>query len=345
MINLAKHFIKIFLTNLDLSKLNKVLIIRLSSLGDILLTTPFIRSLKNQYPKIEIDFILREEYSDLLKLNPHLSKVYHYNRTEKDNFSILAEIKKTNYDLIIDLQNNLRSKKVFSDNNPQILRFSKNSWKKFLLVNFKINKLQDEPQIPDRYANTIPNFRLDDKGLELFTDKITDTRLINKNNLIGLCPGARHYTKRWLKEYFIELGNKLTKAGYTIVLLGGKIDKELCAEIAKEIPGSIDESNSDDILQIAADMKMCNAVVCNDSGLMHTASAVGTKVIAIFGSTVKEFGFTPYNCRNLILENNSLTCRPCSHIGRSSCPKKHFDCMKLIKPDFVFEKVISLIST
>jgi ADP-heptose:LPS heptosyltransferase len=91
-------------------------------------------------------------------------------------------------------------------------------------------------------------------------------------------------------------------------------------------------------------MKLCKAIVCNDSGLMHTASATGTKVIALFGSTVKEFGFAPYNCSNLILENNSLTCRPCSHIGRIDCPKKHFDCMKSIKPEFVFEKLISFLT-
>lgn len=168
--------------------------------------------------------------------------------------------------------------------------------------------------------------------------------LIGKNNLIGFCPGARHYTKRWPKEYFIELGNKLTSAGFTIALFGGKIDKVLCAEISNKIAGSINLSNDDDILQIAADMKLCKAVVCNDSGLMHTGSAVGTKVIAIFGSTLKDFGFTPYNCKNLILENNSLTCRPCSHIGKNKCPKEHFNCMKLIFPEFVFEKMISLIT-
>ncbi|MBK7631336.1 MAG: glycosyltransferase family 9 protein [Ignavibacteriales bacterium] len=332
------------MTDVELSKLKKVLIIRLSSLGDILLTTPFIRSLKNQYPKIEIDFILREEYSDLIKLNPHLNKVYPYSRIEKDNLATLAELRKIDYDLVIDLQNNLRSKKIFPSKSTQIERFSKNSWKKFLLVNFKINKLKNEPQIPVRYANTISGFKLDDKGLELTTDKSIDSKLINKNNLIGFCPGARHYTKRWLKEYFIELGNKLTETGYTIVLFGGKIDKELCADICGKIPNSIDLSNFDDILQTAADMNMCKAVVCNDSGLMHTASAVGTKVIVIFGSTVEEFGFTPYNCQDLILENNSLTCRPCSHIGRSSCPKKHFDCIKLITPDFVLEKVAHFIS-
>ena len=88
-------------------------------------------------------------------------------------------------------------------------------------------------------------------------------------------------------------------------------------------------------------MKLCKAIICNDSGLMHVASAVNTNVVAIFGSTVKEFGFTPYKCKNLILENNSLTCRPCSHIGRNDCPKKHFNCMNSIKPEFVLKNILS----
>jgi heptosyltransferase-2 len=331
------------LTDLDLSKLSRILIIRLSSLGDILLTTPLIRSIKNQFPKIDIDFILREEYSDILKLNPYLNRIIKFTRDEEKNTGLLNLINNDNYDLIIDLQNNLRSKKIVSKFNAQSLIFSKSNWKKFLLVNFKINKLKDEPQIPIRYSQTIPDLKLDKKGLDLLTTNSVDNRIIGKTNLIGFCPGARHFTKRWPKEYFIELGNKLTQAGYLIVLFGGKIDKELCAEISTMIPGSVDLSNFDDILQTAADMKLCKVIVCNDSGLMHTASATETKVITIFGSSVKEFGFTPYNCDNLILENNSLTCRPCSHIGKSRCPKKHFNCMKAINPSFVFEKVVSFI--
>jgi heptosyltransferase-2 len=332
------------LTIEELLKLKKILIIRLSSLGDILLTTPFIRSIKNQFSKIEIDFVLREQYSDVLKLNPYVNKVFSFSRIEKDNFEKFKENKYSKYDLVIDLQNNLRSKKLVSEIKTQSVCFSKNSFNKFLLVNFKINNLKDAPQIPVRYAQTIPGFQLDEKGLDLFTDKGPSAELNQKENLIGFCPGARHFTKRWLIEYYIELGKKLTTNGYIIVLFGGRIDLDICAAVAKEIPGAINLSNNDDILQTTADMKLCKAVVCNDSALMHTASAVGTKVITIFGSSVKEFGFTPYNCTNLILENNLLTCRPCSHIGRSSCPKKHFDCMQLIKPQFVFEKVISFIT-
>lgn len=333
------------MTTAELSKLNKILIIRLSSLGDILLTTPFIRAIKSQFPDIKIDMLLREEYADVVKLNLYLNKKFLFKKDDKSNNVLIEQLENTNYELVIDLQNNLRSKKVVSSLKTKSVKFDKRSFDKFLLVNFKINKLKEALQIPVRYSNTIQNLKLDKGGLDLFTDKSANEELIGNNSLIGFCPGARHFTKRWLKEYFIELGNKITKNGYTIVLFGGRIDKEICEEINKAIPGSINLANDDDLLQTVADMKLCKVVVCNDSGLMHTATATGTKVIAIFGSTVKEFGFAPYNCNNLILENNSLTCRPCSHIGRSNCPKKHFDCIKSIKPDFVFEKIQSIIST
>jgi len=327
------------LTVEELSKLNRILIIRLSSLGDILLTTPFLRAIKTQFPHIKIDMLIREEYADVIKLNPYISNKFLFKKNGKSNNALLEQLRSNNYELIIDLQNNLRSKKVVSSLKTKSVKFDKRSFDKFLLVNFKINKLKEAPQIPVRYSNTIQNLKLDNQGLDLFTDKSANAELNGKNNLIGFCPGARHFTKRWPKEYFIELGNRLTQDGYTIVLFGGKIDKEICTELVDKISGAINLSNNDELLQTAADMKLCKAVVCNDSGLMHTASAAGTKVITIFGSTVKEFGFTPYNCSNLILENNSLTCRPCSHIGRSDCPKKHFDCMKSINPDFVFAKV------
>lgn len=333
------------MTNAELSKLNKILIIRLSSLGDILLSTPFIRAIKSQFPDIKIDMLLREEYADVVKINPYLNKKFLFKKDDKSNNVLIEQLKNTNYELVIDLQNNLRSKKIVSSLKTTSVKFDKRSFDKFLLVNFKINKLKEAPQIPVRYSNTIQDLKLDKGGLDLFTDKSANEELIGNNSLIGFCPGARHFTKRWLKEYFVELGNKLTQDGYTIVLFGGRIDKEICEEINKAIPGSINLANDDDLLQTVADMKLCKVVVCNDSGLMHTATATGTKVIAIFGSTVKEFGFAPYNCNNLILENNSLTCRPCSHIGRSNCPKKHFDCMKSIKPGFVFEKIQSIIST
>ncbi|MCU0342470.1 MAG: glycosyltransferase family 9 protein [Ignavibacterium sp.] len=323
----------------EILKLKKILIIRLSSLGDILLTTPLIRSIKTQFPDVKIDMLIREEYADVIKLNPYLNSKLFFKKKEEENNRLIEQLKNNQYGLVLDLQNNFRSNKIASSLKTTKIKFNKRSIDKFLLVKFKINRLRKAPQIPVRYSNAIQNFRLDEKGLDLFTDKPANTVLMSKNNLIGFCPGARHYTKRWPKEYFIELGNKLSQNGFAIILFGGRIDKDICEELHKAISNSINLSNDDDLLQTATDMKLCKVIVCNDSGLMHTASAMNTKVMAIFGSTVKEFGFAPYNCANLILEYNSLTCRPCSHIGRSECPKKHFECMKSIKPEFAFERL------
>jgi heptosyltransferase-2 len=207
------------------------------------------------------------------------------------------------------------------------------------LVLLKINLLKDAPQIPVRYASVVDNFVLDDKGPELFTDKSPNPKIQNINKLIGLCPGSKHFTKMWPEEYFVQLGKTLEKNGYNVVLFGGSDDKPICERISSELSSAINLSNDNNILQTAADMKMCDVIYCNDSGLMHTATAVGIPVIAFYGSTVKEFGFTPYKAKNLILENNYLSCRPCTHIGRNSCPKKHFKCMKEISSQLAFEQL------
>lgn len=321
----------------------KILVVRLSSLGDILLTTPLIRSLKKINPKLEIHFVLREEYKDVLLHNPFISKLITLKR-EDSNSTKKEILSKNNYDFVIDLQNNLRSRYLTNSLVCPKVRFRKLSWQKFLLVKFKINKLSDALPIPERYASVIDDLNLDREGLDLFANKKSSESLNGLTNLIGFCPGSRHYTKMWPKEYYIELGKKSIGNGFNIVLFGGNDDKEICTEISSSLSKCVNLCNDNDILQTAADMKMCKTIVCNDSGLMHTACAVKVPIIAIFGSTVKEFGFTPYRSINLILENKSLTCRPCSHIGRSNCPKKHFKCMKEITPEMVNNSLIQLLN-
>ncbi len=321
----------------------KILVVRLSSLGDILLTTPLIRTLKNTNPKLEIHFLLRKEYQDVLINNPYISKLITFNRDGSSSTTkgILSQNK---YDFVIDLQNNLRSRALTNSLNCPKVRFKKLSWQKFLLVNFKINKLSETPPIPERYASVIDDLKLDEEGLDLFTNKKPSESLAGLTNLIGFCPGSRHYTKMWSKEYYIELGKKLIDNGFNVALFGGKDDKNICNEISSSLSKCINLYNENDILQTAVDMKMCRAIICNDSGLMHTACAVKVPVIAIFGSTVKEFGFIPYRSKNLILENKSLTCRPCSHIGRSNCPKKHFKCMMEITPEIFYNSLVQFIN-
>ena len=329
---------------MNLSKLKKVLIIRLSSLGDILLSTPFIRAIKVKYPQIEIDFLLRERYKDTLVQNPYLTNIYEY--PNNNELSGLTEkLKDQIYDLILDLQNNFRSEKINSLLKVPKMKFKKRDLEKMLLVHLKINRLKNTPPIPVRYSKILDEVQLDNNGLDLFTNKEPSTLFKDNQKYIGFCPGSRHFTKMWPREYYVQLGNILKNKSYNIVLFGGKDDKDICQEISSLIQDSINLSNNDDILQTAADMKKCKAVVCNDSGLMHTACAEKIPVLAFFGSTVKEFGFTPYMNKNTILENNSLSCRPCTHIGKSYCPKRHFKCMLELKPDIAFTKLNILLNS
>ena len=329
---------------MKLSNVKKLLIVRLSSLGDILLTSPLIRSIKKKYPQIEIDFVLREEFHNLLKLNPYIRNIYLYPKAKEKLKNLKKYIYKNNYDLVIDLQNNFLSRRLLKHFGGSVTRFKKKNLYKFLLVQFKINKLKDAPPIPVRYANVIENFELDDEGLDLITNNEPSKLLRENDNLIGLCPGSKHYTKMWPKDYFIQLGNLLMENNYKVLIFGGTEDIRLCEDIASNISSSVNLCNENDILQTAADMKMCRAIYCNDSGLMHTATAVKVPVMVFFGSTVGEFGFSPYYSKNLILENNNLSCRPCSHIGKSKCPKGHFKCMKEISPQMAFDNLEMLIN-
>jgi len=318
----------------DISQVKKILIIRLSSMGDILLTTPLIRSIKKQNSSVQIDFVIKEEFFELVKKNPHLTNIYTYSKESSKKKELLKLLKTNKYDLVMDLQNNNRSREIVLKLDRKTFQFRKNSLKKFILVHFKINRLKKSPQISVRYAKTA-GIDLDNEGLEIFTDNIADSRLELNEKYIGLCPGAKHFTKRWPKEYFIELGKKLESDGYRVVLFGGMNELEVTDEIVKQLSQPINLCDAS-ILQTAANMKMCKAVYTNDSGTMHLSCAVKVPVVAFFGSTVKEFGFYPYKTQNVVLEIENLPCRPCSHIGRKSCPLKHFKCMNEISPDLAF---------
>jgi heptosyltransferase-2 len=277
---------------------------------------------------------LKEEYFDLLKNNPYINEILLYSKETNNQPS-----NHSNYDLVIDLQNNLRSRKITSKLKVRKVRFKKYSFRKFLLVKTKINLMKNLPSIPKRYADTV-GFELDNDGLEIISYKQPNKKIIGLKNLVGICPGAKHFTKRYPIEYHKQLCKLLLENNFNVVLFGGKIDKNICTEISDELPQVINLQNEDDILQTVSDMQLCVAIICNDSGLMHVASSLNKKLIAIFGSTVKEFGFMPYNCKSsIIVENQNLNCRPCSHIGRSSCPKSHFRCMMELKPEAIFKQV------
>ena len=322
---------------MNLDHIKKILVVRFTSLGDILLTTPLLRSLKGQYPNIQIDFCILSGLEQTLQLNPYISELILYKKDDSTPALIQKKIHENSYDLIIDLQNNHRSHTLLHGLKSKTLQFNKRGWEKWLLVNLKINMMDGLPQIPTRYAQTIPKFKLDNGGLDFFLPDSIQPDIAKEDNYIGFCPVARHYTKMWPYDYFAELGEILSLHKFKVVLFGGKNDRSTCNLIASTIQGSVNLSNNNDLYRTAINMKECKAIVCNDSGLMHLASAMQVPVISIFGSTVPEFGFSPYKVKSEIIQYDQLKCRPCSHIGRDKCPQKHFHCMLRITPATVFQ--------
>jgi len=328
-------------------KHQKILIIRLSSIGDIVLSTPLIRVLRNKFPNSQIDFIIKKEFSELLKYNPNLTNLIEFNTENgfKELLRLKSQILKENYDLIIDIHNNLRSIFLRMFTGAHVVRINKRVFKRFLLVKFKINLYKNAIHVVDRYIETLSNFSIknDNQGLEIFVPEDTieiaknKINFSDKNLYIAIAPSAKHETKRWLPERFAQLGDKLAeKFKAKIILLGGKEDEDRCRFVEEMMVSKpINLCGKTTLLESAAVLSMCKLLVTNDSGLMHIGSAMKTKIVAIFGSTVKEFGFFPYGVENIVIEKN-IPCRPCSHIGRNKCPEGHFKCMRDIQVEDVF---------
>lgn len=321
---------------------SKILIIRLSSLGDVVLTTPVVRSLKGIYPDAKVDFLTSESFSAVYENNPLINDLILYDKSVGIN-SILQNITQKSYDLVIDLQNNIRSHQITRKLKTKTVRFRKPALNKFLLVKFKVNRFKTIRQIPDMYASSVPGLVLDNAGSEIFLPDPGSLVKQKEPRTVAFCPGAKHFTKMWPEENFAELGRLLLDNEFRVKIIGGKDDKELCAGLTQAIPAAENCCTDDNLFDIIKELRKSAVVVCNDSGLMHVAGAVGVHGLAIFGSTVREFGFYPYKSKNTVLENKSLSCRPCSHFGKAECPKGHFKCMREIEPQKVFQEILSVV--
>jgi heptosyltransferase-2 len=331
----------------------KILILRLSSIGDILLSTPFIRQVRQKFPEAKIDFIVKERYKDLLINNSKIDQLFYIKSSDENEklSGLKRKLTEKSYDIVFDLHNNLRSNYLKRGINAgSIYSIQKGKIKQTLLVWFKINLYGRETPIPNRYLSVAEAFNVEDdgEGLELYWEKETIITaeqkvllkgLNLKKPIIGLAPGAGFFTKRWPVNKFVELIEMIqqnTKA--QVVVFGGEKDKEIGSYLNKQ-KKAIDLCGHLTLLETAFIISKCNIIVTNDSGLMHMGTAVQTPVLAIFGSTVRELGFFPYRSESIVIENLDINCRPCSHIGRHKCPKGHFRCMENISPDQVYTEL------
>lgn len=328
----------------------KILIIRLSSLGDVVLTTPVPRLLRKKFPNSEIHFITKSEYSDIYINNNNVNKVINLEQNLKKTIKFL---KSERYDLVIDLHNNLRSNIIKYSLSVKHLTYNKQSFARWLFSNLKIKLVIKH--ITESYIETLNNLDIedDDKGLDLFLHE-KDLYDLNKmpnefrNGFYVLVLGGKYKTKRLPVEKSIELCDKINRP---IVLIGGKNEYSDSLKIENFFRKEKDDDDVSDILnkrttihnlcgklsilESAWILKLSNVVYTNDTGFMHIASALQKKVVSIFGSTHPSLGFFPYKTNFYVYQNTNISCRPCTKIGLNRCPAGHFKCMNELKFDHI----------
>ncbi len=323
--------------------IRNILVVRLSSIGDIVLTTPVLRRLHAAWPSASIDYCVKPGFVSLLERSPYLQTIF-----------TTREAPSGEYDIVVDLQNNLRSRGVLKNvSYDRLYRYRKKNWKKLLLVRTGINLYDTLDSVVDRYMASMEeadDIADDARGCELWlkeSDRKFAARYTTGRALrLGVCFGARHMTKRYPPRRFASVIEMLTeKLDIRFFLLGGAEDTPHAAEILSALSPEaascvVNLAGISSLTESAAVLEACGAVLTNDTGLMHIASAFGKQLFVLFGSSVPEFGFLPYNTPYSLFEVPGLSCRPCSHIGKDRCPKGHFRCMTDIAEQAVAEKIL-----
>ncbi|MFA7107227.1 MAG: glycosyltransferase family 9 protein [Candidatus Izemoplasmatales bacterium] len=312
--------------------MKKILVIRFSSIGDIVLTTPIIRCLKQQIPDCEIHYAVKKSFSSILFSNPYIDKVHVLENKEK---VFISQLKNEKFDIIIDLHNNIRTAKIKFFLHAQSYTFKKLNFKKFLLTQFKINILPQK-HVVDRYFEAVYplGVKNDGKACDFFISENTFLNseiqdFIHAKLPIAIAIGSKHNTKQIPIEKLIKL---IEDSDKNFLLLGGKDDFLKAEVIQNKFPEkAMNTCGKLTLNESALALKECRLIITPDTGLMHIAAALNLNVISVWGNTVPDFGMYPYMPQlpgnYKVMEINNLKCRPCSKIGYEECPKKHFKCM------------------
>lgn len=332
----------------------KFLIIRFSSIGDIVLTTPVIRCLKQQVPGAEVHFLVKSKFLPVVAHNPYLDKIH----TLAHSWELMVEeLQAENYDYIIDLHHNAKTLRLKAALKKKSFSFHKLNIEKYFLTAFKINLLP-RIHIVDRYMKTVSTFGVhnDGKGLDYF---ITASEETGKEDIpfshhagyVACVIGAAHGTKRWPVHKWKAFCEQLQ---HPLILLGDEGDRARGEEIASVDPVKVYNACGKFSLNESADLvKKSKLVITHDTGLMHVAAAFRKPVISLWGNTVPAFGMTPYYGESQIpipmaigtqIQNPKLWCRPCSKIGYEKCPLRHFNCMEKIPVEEVLDKTRQILA-
>lgn len=344
---------------IKLNDFENVLIIQTAFIGDVVLTLPLCKKIKELNKNIKINFLTTNISNDIPKLLKVIDDVIIYDKYNNDKglkglIKLIYQLKLNNYNLIISPHRSTRSALISYFSKPKYSISFKNSSLSFL-YNYIIDYEFKTHEI-NRNLNLLSCFVEYDNSNSLVNidDLIfSEDALMNVNNInlkyklkykeyILLAPGSIWNTKRWNKDYFIKLIELLNSNNLKCVLLGSRNDKSICNYISDRVE-CIDLCGVTSISESILLINNSKLLITNDSAPIHFAGLTSTNVIAIFGPTIPEFGFSPIKKDDLIIQDNNLKCRPCTIHGGNKCPLDNHNCINNIKPEYVFEKIMNSI--
>lgn len=330
----------------------KILIIHTAFIGDIVLSTPLLKRVKEMYPEAKITYVTTPVGATILRNNPHITEIIEYDKRGnhsgiKGLLALGRRLRYENFNMVLTPHRYLRSSILsWLTRSPKRIGYDIASGALLFTDKIKYDKTKHEVGKLLSFLGDVPKNPRENYPIELYpskkekeaVDKIWEDNSLSSEKVIAIAPGSKWFTKKWPLEYFNKVIELLVKDGIKVIVIGGKDELFLNVVNHKNI---IDLRGKTTLLELAEVLKRVKVVLTNDSSPIHIASAfANTKIIAIFGPTVKEFGFFPWSENSKVLEVNGLTCRPCAIHGGDKCPKGHFKCMLEIKPEQVYGEIL-----
>lgn len=314
---------------MSMNKVVKILVIRFSSIGDIILTTPVIRCLKEQLPNVEVHYCTKRFYQNVLACNSYIDKIH---ALDSDFYNLIHRLRAERYDYVIDLHNNIRTNFIKVALGVRSFTVNKLNWRKWLYVHLKVDVMPNQ-HVVDRYLATVSPLKVNDDGLGLDffinSDDVVDLNQLPVTHRFGYVAyaiGGQYATKRLPISRMIELCHKLNSP---VILLGNEQDRISGQQVVETVGRELvyNACGLFNLNQSASLLQQSRVVFSHDTGLMHIAAALKKKVYSVWGNTTPQLGMYPYKTQYVVLEKTGLNCRPCSKIGSNRCPTGRFECM------------------
>lgn len=318
----------------------KILVIRFSSMGDIIYTTPVVRCIKKQVPNAEVHFLTKPAFKYIYDDNPYVDKLLLLKPSLSDTIN---EIKAEKYDHIVDLHNNLRTAIIKLRTGIKATTYKKQPIRKWLSLKFKL-KLIAPTHLVDRYLQATKPLGVtnDGKPIDYYIKAGHELSkllpLSHQNGYIAFVIGATHFTKRMPNEKIIGICNQLK---LPVVLLGGNDvvanGDMVAAAVGTNIYNACGVTSLDESVYLVS---KAEAIIGFDTGLTHIAEAFNKPIVSVWGGTVPELlGVQPYMVKDVLVAGIELSCRPCSKFGLEKCPLGHFKCMNDMPEDGIVDFV------